>query len=332
VIANASPTLAHAYPIHMKLALVLLCSLTFFARLSPALNIIWVSDQFPINTGTSDHDGGTSGVFGPGAGPYPDQGIISLLTGAGHTVTRFNPSDATPLGVTELAGLNAADLIIIGKSILSAAFDTTGEILPWNTQIVKPMLVTTTFINRNSRLGWFTGSTQPDVVTNPLTFPNPSAPVSSYIIGSVALNGSTTVNSATEAVVFAPPVTSTDTRGTTLITDPVVPGATLIASAATPNSTFIASWPAGTALQGLAAGENLSGYRMQFLVGNREPATAPDNGVGNAGFENLTPDGEAMFLRAVAVAGNNGLVPIPEPGILGLVAASGIGLLVRRRR
>ena len=318
----------------MKLPLVLLLSLTFFARLSSALNIIWVSDQLPINSGTSDNNGGTAGVFGSGPGPYADQGVISLLTGAGHTVTRFNPSDATPLGVTELAGLNASDLIIIGRSIGSGAFDSTAEILPWNTQILKPMIVTNTYISRSSRLGWFTGGpTQPDVVTNMLTFPDPASPVSSYIIGNVSLNGSTTVNSATEAVAFPPPLTQPDTRGISMITDPLVSGATLIASGATtPNSTFIASWPTGTALGGQAVGENLSGYRMQFLVGNRESGTAPENVVGNAGFENLTPDGEAMFLRAVAVAGNNGLVPIPEPGILGLAAASGIGLLLRRRR
>jgi hypothetical protein len=314
----------------MKKFLVSVLLTLLLSSFSSALNIIWVSDQLVIDTGTSDNDGGASGVFGSGAGPYPDEGILNLLRAAGHTITRFNPSNSSVLSATEVATLNLSDLIIIGRSIGSGSFDTAAETLPWNSQITKPLLVTNTFISRNSRLGWFTGSTQPDVISNQLTFTSTSDPVSAYIIGSVSLSGSTTVNPATELVVNP---AFTGDRGISLITDTVVPGGTTIASsAAAANSTFIGSWPAGTTLQGTSVGQTLGGYRMQFLVGNREPGTAPDNVVGNAGFENLTPDGEGMFLRAVAVAGNNGLVPIPEPGVAGLLGLSGTALLLRRRR
>jgi len=124
----------------MKLPLVLLLSLTFFARLSSALNIIWVSDQLPINSGTSDNNGGTAGVFGSGPGPYADQGVISLLTGAGHTVTRFNPSDATPLGAIQVPAsgqpiLLMADRQTVGgypiiATVISADIGVAGQLGP----------------------------------------------------------------------------------------------------------------------------------------------------------------------------------------------------------
>jgi hypothetical protein len=253
--------------------------------------------------------------------------VISLLTGAGHTVSRFNPSDTNPLIASEVTTINNFDLIIIGKSIASGAFDSAAETLPWNTLITKPMLVTNAYLTRSSRLGWFTGATLPDTFTNLLTFNNPASPVAAFIIGNVPLTGSTTANSVTEMVTI--PDGSAD-RGTSLITDPLVAGGTQIASTSAGAATYLASWPAGTVLAGTSAGQVLSGYRMQFLVGNRETGTAPSNVIGNAGFENLTPDGEALFVRSVAVALNNGA--IPEPGVTGLLGIGALGFLTLRRR
>ena len=312
----------------MKLPQLLLVSAALMAA-SHAANILWISDQLPIGSGNSDNDGGAVGVFSSGAGPYPDEGVISLLTSAGHTVSRFNPSNTSSLSAAEVATLNTFDLLIIARSIASASFDTAAETLPWNTLVTKPMMVTNTYISRSNRLGWFTGGpNQPDVVTNLLTFNNPADPVTSYIVGNLSLNGATTTNSATEAITY--PDMSLDTRGTSLITDPLVAGGKQIATTSAGAATFIASWPAGTVLAGTSAGQTLAGFRMQFLVGNRESATAPNNTVGSAGFENLTPDGEAMFLRSVVVAVNNGAVP--EPGIVGLLGVAALGLLQRRRR
>ena len=106
--------------------------------------------------------------------------------------------------------------------------------------------------------------------------------------------------------------------------------ATTLAGAAT--ATYIAFWPTGTVLAGTSAGQVLGGYRLQFLAGNRESATAPNNGLGSAGYENLTPEGEQMFLRAVTLALNKGVVPIPEAGTSSLALLSGALLLNRRSR
>jgi hypothetical protein len=72
---------------------------------------------------------------------------------------------------------------------------------------------------------------------------------------------------------------------------------------------------------------------MQFLIGNRESATAGtsnNTALGAAGYENLTAEGEQMFLRAVNVALNNGA--IPEPGTTALAGLAAAALLLRRRR
>jgi hypothetical protein len=313
----------------MKLPPVLIVS-ALLCISAQAANIVWITDQLPIGSGTSDNDGGTLGRFSSGAGPYPDQGIISLLSDAGHTVSRFNPSNSDPLSASDIFTLNGFDLLIIGRSIASGSFDTAVETSPWNTLITKPLMITNTYIDRSNRLGWFTGGpNQPDVVTNTLTFPDLADPVSAFITSGISLAGSTTVNSATEAVIF--PDNAVDARGISLITDPITAGGKQIATTMGGSATFIASWPTGTPLTGtFTLGQALAGFRMQFLVGNRESGTAPNNLIGSAGFENLTSDGETMFLRSVTVAVNNGA--IPEPGVLGMLGVALLGLSQRRRR
>lgn len=287
----------------MKKQIVLLAlgALITLVPTAPAANIVWVSDQ----------------LLDP-SGQLPDQGFINLLTAAGHSVTRSLA--ATP----NVATLNASNLVILGRSGASGSFDSTGETLVWNSQVTVPLMSTNSYFSRSTRLGWYTGGpTQPDQVSNPLTFT--SGAVADY------LKGASSGASITEAVTY--PAGAIDIRGISLITDVPVAGSTIIASttAGAASAPYIVSWPAGTTLGGLSVGQTLGGYRLQFLAGNRESATAPDNGIGSAGYENLTAEGEQMFLRAVALALNNGAVPVPEPGAasLGLLALAG---LLRRRR
>ena len=287
----------------MKFQLASLCLGVLFAvtPMVPAANITWISDQ------TADS-----------AGNLPDKGFVDLLTAAGHTVTRGLA--ATP---PTAAALNASNLVILGRSAGSGAFDTAAETLLWNTQVTVPLIATNSYLSRSTRLGWFSGGpTQPDQVLNPLTF-------SAGAVGNY-LKGSYTGNSITEAITY--PDASVDIRGTSLITDAPVAGgvvlATTLAGAATAN--MIVSFPAGTVLTGAAAtGQILGGYRLQFIAGNRESATAPNNTVSFAGYENLTPEGEQMFLRAVTLALNKGV--IPEAGTSSLALLAG-GMLLGRRR
>jgi hypothetical protein len=321
-----------------------------FAASANALNIVWVSDQF-VRTGsadTSDNNATPNGVFGntgTAVGPYADEGFLTLLTGAGHTVTRYNPPDNTVVPAGDVTTLNTYDLVILGRSLGSGHFDSAGEVAVWNEQVLKPMMITNTYLSRSNRLGLFstTGApVQPDQVLNPLTFTNTGDAAQAYLLGSAALvpSTSTTADSITQAITF-PNDSVVDIRGISNLTGSTInAGGTVIATSLVGSATspFIATWPAGITLAttgtgAVASGDILGGFRMQFLAGNRESATAPNTGVRNAGYENFTAEGEAMFLRAVALAGNNGIVPpIPEPSVsllAGLFAALG---LIRRRR
>jgi hypothetical protein len=323
-----------------KLSLTLL-TLLGAVSVSSAASIVWVSDQF-VGAAGSDNVTSPNGTFTGGVGPYADQGFINMLTAAGHTVTRFNPAD-TPnvLSAGDVATMNTYDLVILGRSGNSSLFDTAVETLPWNTGITKPLLSTNTYFSRSSRLGWFSTAAapiQPDQVLNSLTFTNPVDPVQAYIIGTTAMTGNTTMSSITQAINF-PADNAVDTRGISNITQvTITPGASILATSTVgaDQGVFLASWPAGLTLTAsgtgaVSSGQILGGYRMMFLAGNRESGTAPNTGVGNAGYENLTAEGEAMFLRAIKVAVNNGVVPIvPEP-TAALSALAGLGLILRRR-
>lgn len=291
-------------------------------------SIVWVSEMYPTGTATSDKTSATEGVFGAGTGPYPDQGMVNLLTAAGHTVTRFNPADTVALTAGNISQLNTHDLIIIGRSIPSGNFG--GALAtPWNTQVTKPVMSINPYALRPAQLGWFTAGNIVDSISNPLTFANPSSPASAYIIGSTAMNGSTMVSSFTEAVVF--PDSAVDIRGTSVSTDAAVAGANVIATApaGTGTGNFIVEFQAGTTVVPGVGNQQLAGYRLAFAATNRESASAPNNTVGSAGFENLTPAGEAMFLRAVNLAINGGV--IPEPGTVALLFLASSAALRRRR-
>lgn len=299
-----------------------------FTASAYSASIVWVSEMFPTGTGASDKSSATEGVFGAGTGPYPDQGMVDLLTGAGHTVTRFNPADSVALTAGNISQLNTYDLIIIGRSIPSGNFG--GALAtPWNTQVTAPIMSINPYALRPAQMGWFTAGNIVDSLSNPLTFANPSNPTASYIIGGVAMNGNTMVNSFTEAVVF--PDNAVDIRGTSVTTDAPVAGANALATAPAGAGTgqFLVEFPAGTTVVPGVGNQQLAGYRLAFAMTNRESATAPNATVGSAGFENLTPDGEAMFLRAVNLAINEGV--IPEPGTITLLLLASSAALRRRR-
>jgi hypothetical protein len=254
------------------------------------LSIVWVSDLLTNAT----------------TGRLPDENLVDLLKVNGHAVTRYNPPDAGAIPPADVALLNAADLVILGRSIGSAAFDTAAEAGAWNTNVTKPLLCMNGYLTRSNRLGWFTGNGIPDGLTSVLNFNNPADPVSTFILGNTPLTNNTTTNAIFQQIPL--PAGGID-RGMSANTDAPVPGATPLAATLTPsNGQFLVSWPAGTVLTGVSTGQVLAGYRMQFLAGNREAAPGPDNTVASAGFNNLTVLGESLFLRAVLVAANGGVV------------------------
>ncbi|MBP7951649.1 MAG: hypothetical protein KA004_18555 [Verrucomicrobiales bacterium] len=297
--------------------------------------IAWISDQLVQNAGSdaTDNDGGPDCRFSAGAGPYADEAFITLLRSAGFTVVRCNPPNSpNALTPADIGTLNTFDLVILGRGTGSGAFDTAAETFAWNSSITKPLLCTNTYLSRSNRLGWFSSSAppvQPDQLLNPLTFTAIADPVQAYLATGVALTGDTTNDTITEIINYptTPPNNgAADIRGISLLTGSTInAGGTVHATSLNVpdglTSPYIASLPAGTILAvnngtaanpaqlGPANGQELGGYRLQFLAGIRESATSPNNGVRNAGFESFTPVGERMFLRAVALAMNSGAVP-----------------------
>jgi hypothetical protein len=326
-------------------------------------HIVWVSDNLQVSTNIIDDPG--DAVLEDG--PWPDEGFVQLLRSAGYTVTRFNPPQSnnpptaanTPISAADVAFLNSADLVILGRSLLSGALDSNAETWPWNVEVTKPLLSTNVFLSRRVRLGWFGGSgngespghnsaaATPDPAVQ-FNFPFGDA-VSTYLIGSTPMTG--TVTDGTMYVAIPPNgpgggwLNTTSTVPGTIPTEvagafdrgqnfmatanTIVPGCTVLASTVSPFASVnalnaIATWPAGTTCAGSASFDPnnpavqqvLGGFRMLFPAGNQEPSAA--TAIGNAGFENLTPDAERMFLRAVALTMNNGSVP-PDADDDGLI-------------
>ena len=290
------------------------CTLLLSASLAHSASILFVSDN------------GGEGVAPNGnfaAPPFvgtADDSFVTLLQNGGHTITRYNPPNATnlPLSAADITQINGFDLIILGRSLGSGPFVPAAQAPSWNTQITKPILNTSAYLTRANRLGWTTGNTVPDDTPTTLTATDLSDPETAYIFGGVALNGNTTVNPYDEAL----------ERNTSQNQEGPVAGGNLIAIANFITQTgtgpvtgnVIYELPSGTLVLGLP----LSGYRIHFAAGNREASLIP-----TAGADNLTADGENMFLRAVDVAVANGV--IPEPTSLALLAFGGL-VLARRRR
>jgi hypothetical protein len=254
---------------------------------SQAANIVWVTDNSP------------AGFSALGGAVFAEDGWYTLLTNAGHTVIRFNPSDSqnTPPSAAEFAALNTNDLIILGRSIGSGHFQAPA-VGSWNSNVIKPILCINTYLSRAARLGWYSGSTLPNGVPTVLSAYNLADPKTAYIFGGVAMSGTNTVDVYDEA----------GGQNTSQITEGPVAGGTRIASSTPTAWQTISDWPSNTLVR--ANADRLGGYRMQFSAGLREPSGGT---VPQAGGENLTATGENIFLRAVQIAINNGNLPNP-PG------------------
>jgi hypothetical protein len=261
-----------------------------------AANILWVSDV------------GVPGTFTGAGNGFTDQGFVTLLQNAGYNVSRFNPSNANTVALTptELATINAADLIVVGRGGGSGSWQNQRAI-DWNRLVTRPLICMSPYFVRpdGARLGWFNGGTLPDDVPAPLTPGSAADPTVDYIFQDVAMNGTNT------AELYAEPMD----RNTSHIQDAPVAGAVRIATVTAPQEgsativtvNAIVGFPAGTAVRGGA--DILPAYRMYFSGGTRESAAAPNQIWLYTGRENLTPAGEKVFLRAVEVALNNGVAP-----------------------
>jgi hypothetical protein len=237
----------------------------------------------------------SSGAAGVGFTNAPDQAYTDLLAANGYNVTRYIST-----GTPNPAVLNAADLVIIGRSIDSANY-ANASATAWN-NIAAPIINMSGFTLRNNRLGFVTASTNPVDSTNSftLTVSNPAHP----IFAGIPLTGGTMNNPFAGAVNYPPEVTTTNLpRGISISPDPVDADGTVLATVSAAGNgpvgaMVIAEWPAGATLThaGGAGTDTLAGRRLVFLSGSREGVGVSSQ---TAGLFDLTADGTKMFLNAV---------------------------------
>src|SRR5687768_8481466 len=156
-------------------ALLVICALVLAAISSQAANIVFVS--FHGAEGTP-----TTAAANAGFTNAPDAAYTRLLRAAGHNVTRIVTIENADTSAALLAQINAADLVIISRSVPSGHYQQNNETAFWN-GITKPTMILGAYIIRgataNTRLGYMAGDTIPDVSSNPmrLTVANPSHPI-----------------------------------------------------------------------------------------------------------------------------------------------------------
>ncbi|NQU75977.1 MAG: lamin tail domain-containing protein, partial [Planctomycetes bacterium] len=197
-----------------------------------------------------------------------DQGWVDLLVSHGYTVDlSFRNWDGASLGASEIATMNAADLIIISRDTNSGSY--TAGAPEWNS-ITTPIILTAAHIVRNNRWEWLdTSQTNDSQPTLEAVDP------AHEVFSGVTLNGSNQVSILTTVVSFA----STTVAG----------NGTIVARRADNNQVWIVTWEAG---QTFYSGSDYApvGPRMYFAAGGTDPD----------GEYNLTAAGETIFLNAVS--------------------------------
>jgi hypothetical protein len=269
----------------------------------PAPKIIWVSFH-------GADDAPSSGAAGAGFTEAPDKAYTDLLTANGYNVTRY-VTTSTP----DPAILNAADLVIISRSVASSGYQNDGA-TAWN-NISAPMIIMGGYVLRNSRMGYTTGGTMPDTTGDiMLTVNDPTHPI---FAGITLTDG--IMDNPFAGIVIYPTDGTTVARGISINTDPVNAEGTVLATISEAGNgpvggMVIGEWPAGAVLthDGGAGTDTLAGHRLVFLSGSREA-----DGVNSetAGMYDLYADGAQMFLNAVKY-----MIPVKpvDPGTNGLVA------------
>lgn len=246
----------------------------------PKAKIVWVSFH------AADNQPSTAAA-GAGFTEAPDVAYTRLLTASGYQVTRYVTTAAPDTNV-----LAAADLVIISRSVPSGNYQDAGAVA-WNS-VPRPMILMGGYILRNSRLGFTTGATIPDTTnTIRLRLDRPGHP----IFAGVGLDAQNVMSNDYAGVVT---FNGTLQRGISVNTDPLAGGGTRIASVGTAadpaaGGLIIGEWQAGATMANAAASK-LADRRLVLLSGSREQVITSEG----SGIYDLTPDGEKLFLNAVA--------------------------------
>jgi hypothetical protein len=218
-----------------------------------------------------------------------------LLKANGYNVVRVLTSQSP-----DVEFLNTFDLVIISRSASSGHYSGSGATL-WNS-VTTPMIVTCGYKLRSSRMGFTDGTTMVDTTGDvSLAVTDPSHP----IFAGIALTDGVMDNLYAEGAVPLP-TDGTISRGLSINNNNIDDEGTVLATVAEVSADtgpvggmVIAEYPAGATMENSSGSPDdvLGGPRLVFLTGSREP-----DGVTShvAALYDLYPDGEQMFLNAVA--------------------------------
>jgi hypothetical protein len=248
--------------------------------------IVWVSFHAADETASA-------GAAGVGFTAAVDKGYTDLLEAQGYKVVRLVQTK-TP----DLAVVNAADLVIIGRSVASSSFQNEAA-TTWNL-VTAPMIVLNGYAVRKNRAGYYTGNTIADITGDiTLAVADPTHP----IFAGISLTDGVMTNPYAGLAVY--PTDSTAAAGISMVAEAVNAEGKVLATLSAASGTVaagavvIAEWPAGATLthDGGAGTDVLAAPRLLFLTGSRENGGKSSE---TAGMYDLYPDGEQMFINAVA--------------------------------
>ncbi|MEE4311703.1 MAG: T9SS type A sorting domain-containing protein [candidate division KSB1 bacterium] len=97
----------------------------------------------------------------PDSGQYADSMYVADLRKAGYNVEVPSYEDFKTLGPEQVAALNFADLIILGRGVSSGDFNDDDDHI-W-AELTKPILLMSNFTARANRLGWFRTTSQKNI-------------------------------------------------------------------------------------------------------------------------------------------------------------------------
>jgi hypothetical protein len=240
----------------------------------------------------------------------PDRGYSDLLQSAGYSVSRYITNSDPDVEL-----LNAADLVLISRSVNSGDYSNDGA-TRWNS-VSAPMIIMGGYPLRNSRMGYTTGGTMIDTDGDiSLTVMDPEHP----IFEGIALTDGTMDNLFASIVTY-PTDANIVARGVSINTDPIDDEGVVLAQISEAGGgpiggMVIGEWQAGAELTHAGGAETdiLAGNRLVFLTGSRETSGITSR---TAGLYDLYEDGAQMLLNAVAYM-------IPKPVIADVARLNGV--------
>jgi len=300
------------------ISLVLVCGLVFFLTSSAhaTLDIIWVSEA---DSPASDFASGQNVAPALQADATPwDQPWVDLLRAQGYNVDYqlgSQPGEGywNELDADKIAALNAADRVIISRGASSGGYDDGDEPTQWNS-ITAPMIVLSSYFVRENRWKWFNTNDHTGEGDAPLM---DGAPPFDVVFTDLDVLDET-VGTGHTSFIRAKDAGNGLAIG---LVDDAFPPAAEGGIDDLAGSISLALWAEGVEFYN-GAGQTAGGPRLYFAAGTRE-GDVEGGYFWGAGMYNLTADGEAIFLAAVAT--------IPEPATIALLGLGGLALLRRKR-